>query len=538
MPSINSFSPQSAETTKDPLTGALFHITHWKAGSQWIMKILRDLAPDRIVNPRVGEGQFLLDALVPGGVYPTVYVTHEQFRSVAHPAGSRHFVILRDLRDTLVSAYFSFRYSHGLISLELADVNKRLRELSVEDGLLFLAEKWLPGAASIHASWLASAEPVIWYEDLLSRDIELLEHVLVARGGLQVDAHDLRRAVQANRFEVLTRGRLAGQEDNQAHERKGIADDWKNHFTSRVDKRFRELYGALVPPAASVAVSSAARSSPSRLSADEVLRSYDLFAARNPTMPPYNLWLAWEHAAIGRFPVAGRVIDLGCSDPGFFRLCCPQGDESIGMVTSPVFHEWAQQSGVYREVHLLPSFEHLPVDPSVDHVFTRTLLNQIDRLEPVLKEIWRCLRPGGALTCTVLTQRYDDWSLLPRLFEIAGHPKVAASIRREHKAHHDIVHALPADQWREIFVDAGFEVGGETPILPRFTANLFLLFDTLWHRPDRDGELGDQINAYIAPRPELAAPIRKIIAAVLEMEPASDDSAGLVFHLIKPAQRP
>jgi hypothetical protein len=52
----------------------VFHITHWKAGSQWILKILEDLQPDRIVSPRVGEGQFFVDKLIEGKIYPTTYL--------------------------------------------------------------------------------------------------------------------------------------------------------------------------------------------------------------------------------------------------------------------------------------------------------------------------------------------------------------------------------------------------------------------------------------------------------------------------------
>ena len=508
------------------------------------MKILSALAPERIVAPRTGEGQFLFDPLVPGGIYPTVYVTKEQFDGVRLPANSRRFVVLRDLRDTLVSAYFSFRYSHGLIARRLTDLHRQLEGLSTEDGLVYLAEKWLPAVASIHASWLAAGEPILRYEDLLRHDVEMLEEALIRRGGLEVDSASLRRAVEDNRFEVLTGGRTAGQEDQLSHERKGIAGDWANHFTQRVSKRFDELYGALGdsgrrapanPGTANMADATPARATGTlHLTSEEILSRYDRLAARNPTLPTYNLWLAWELAAYGRFQLGGRILDLGCSDPVFFQLNCPDVREAIGVATNPTFAEWAKQSGLYADVKLALNFEHLAEPQSVDHVLTRTSLSQTARLQPVIEEIWRCLRPGGSLLCTVLTQRYNDWALLPRLFELAGHPKAAAKVLREHQAFHRIAHALPVEQWQTLFATAGFSVEGRIPILPRFTTNLFLLFDMLWHRPAAaGGEFGDEIAAYLSSRPNLRNGLHDVLAAMMQLESDWDDTAAVVFLLRK-----
>lgn len=90
----------------------LFHVTHWKAGSQWIHKILLTLVPDRIVGPQDAEVQFLQWPIRPGKVYPTVYISKHQFDTVRLTAPWLRFVVIRDLRDTLISAYFSLKFSH------------------------------------------------------------------------------------------------------------------------------------------------------------------------------------------------------------------------------------------------------------------------------------------------------------------------------------------------------------------------------------------------------------------------------------------
>ena len=57
----------------------VFHITHVKSGSQWVYQILEECASPRIVKPRVKVAQFYEDPILPGKVYPTVYVPYDRF---------------------------------------------------------------------------------------------------------------------------------------------------------------------------------------------------------------------------------------------------------------------------------------------------------------------------------------------------------------------------------------------------------------------------------------------------------------------------
>jgi lipopolysaccharide transport system ATP-binding protein len=224
----------------------VFHVTHHKAGSQWVNRILHALAYERLVLPEVENTQFLTKPIVPGGVYPTVYITREQFESVAVPKDSRRFVVIRDLRDTAVSLYFSVRYSHPVLHGRIQNRRQILSELSQEDGLLYLIENQLTGLAQFQWSWVNSREELVKYEDLLERDEEVLARVLLHQCRLGVDPGKFREAVQANRFEARTGGRKPGEEDLGSHERKGVAGDWRTHFTDKIRKTFRTLYGSVL----------------------------------------------------------------------------------------------------------------------------------------------------------------------------------------------------------------------------------------------------------------------------------------------------
>ena len=225
---------------------AVFHVTHHKAGSQWVNRILHALAYERLVMPEVECAQFLHKPIVPGAVYPTVYITREQFDSVAVPGDSRRFVVIRDLRDTLISLYFSVRYSHPVLHGRIQSRRQILSELGQEDGLLYLIENQLTGLAQFQWSWVNAREELIKYEDLLERDEEILARVLLHQCRLGVDPGKFHEVVQANRFEARTGGRKPGEEDLGSHERKGVAGDWRTHFTDKVRKAFKTLYGSVL----------------------------------------------------------------------------------------------------------------------------------------------------------------------------------------------------------------------------------------------------------------------------------------------------
>ena len=108
----------------------------------------------------------------------------------AHPelGDALRFVMIRDLRDTLVSLYFSLKVSHPL---DAEGKRQREREtlesLNSEDGLLHVIETQLAGVAELQRSWLRRNELFYRYEDLLPRDYTLLAGV--AHGALSPADH-------------------------------------------------------------------------------------------------------------------------------------------------------------------------------------------------------------------------------------------------------------------------------------------------------------------------------------------------------------
>jgi hypothetical protein len=276
---IGKAGQQESEMKKTNPT--IFHITHWKAGSQWIAEILKNSAPERFVQMEIadphgmgGRGtlNFYVNPLKRGNIYGTVYLTREQFQSVVFDPiwrtkepeayylrralgnwwnyGIKHspcksFVVIRDLRDTLVSLYFSTKYSHKLITDQLAELRQKLDSLDTENGLMYMLDEVLPSSVDIQASWVGAKDvSLLRYEDILGNEYAFFEN-LIRYCEIDIDRNRLHDIVRYNIFEAAT-GRKPGQEDVNAHLRKGIAGDWQNHFTDRIKAEFKKRYGELM----------------------------------------------------------------------------------------------------------------------------------------------------------------------------------------------------------------------------------------------------------------------------------------------------
>lgn len=225
----------------------VFHVTHYKAGSRWVFRILKRCVDERLLQVKADRAEVLKDPILPGRVYSACYLSKQEFDGLDLPPDSRHFFIIRDLRDTLVSGYFSLRGSHPEYKLDaVSQMRNRVQQMDLEEGLMHTLDDWVPANAEIQRSWIESDEPVIRFEDLLTDDEGILEETLLEKCELGVSRRRLRRAIERESFERLSGGRERGQEDTSAHYRKGIAGDWRNYFDEPLKDAFKERYGDLL----------------------------------------------------------------------------------------------------------------------------------------------------------------------------------------------------------------------------------------------------------------------------------------------------
>jgi lipopolysaccharide transport system ATP-binding protein len=246
----------------------LFHFTHIKAGSTWVDRILRELFGARVL-PRFGSDRFgdakgadasdgdeisyleMFKAMPErqGHVYPGMFLTRGEFESRPEFANARRFVVMRDLRDCMVSHYFSMKAAHRPDKYgRIAAAREKLQTLSKEDGLLYLFDRDLDRLVEIQRSWLGSGEIVLRYEDLIRNDLVLFDRLFTEQLNISIPKRYVKTAVKRSRFESMF-GRKLGEVDEKAHARQGLPGDWRNHFTPKVTRAFCERTGELLSAA-------------------------------------------------------------------------------------------------------------------------------------------------------------------------------------------------------------------------------------------------------------------------------------------------
>lgn len=270
------------------------------------------------------------------------------------------------------------------------------------------------------------------------------------------------------------------------------------------------------------------------LSGEKVLQGYDAVSALYPHIPPLSHWRAWEYAAYQHYRLDGRILDLGCGNGRYFRLIWPQAMDVVGVDMSPGVAELGRQSGVYREVHIAPAHNVPEPDASFDHVFANCSLEHMDHLDGVLAEVHRCLKPGGTLLCSVVTDRFVQWSLLPNLVAMAGFDDAATALQKDFLDYHHLANSLSVDEWVKSFNRAGLVAEEHIPILPKYNSSIFLLMDNLWHvKRAGGGEIGDVIFPFLSVNANFPGAFRKVFAGLLEMETDWQDCSGAVFLVRK-----
>ena len=159
----------------------------------------------------------------------------------------------------------------------------------------------------------------------------------------------------------------------------------------------------------------------------------------------------------------------------------------------------------------------------------------MDHLDAVLAETHRCLKPGGTLLCSVVTDRFVQWALLPNLVAMAGFDDAASALRKDFLDYHHIANPLTVDEWAKSFNQAGLIPLDHIPILPKHNSAIFLLMDSLWHVKQADGgEIGDEIFPFLSANANFPGAFRKVFDGLLEMETDWQDCSGAVFLVCKP----
>lgn len=242
----------------------IYHCCLQKTASQWI----KDIFSDKIVeetthmaclNPRrdyITDKSHIDDLKTgweTGKVVSPLYVTYDDFKTIPKKR-YKAFLIVRDIRDVIVSQYFSITYSHAIINESHRETRKKLQELPFDESFSLFLKKIYPignenfSYKRFFLSWLACDDPNVFkttYEKLTQQHNVPAWRELFDFLEIEISDAALEALMQRYSFEKIS-GRNRGDEDKNVHLRKGVAGDWKNYLTAEHKELFKESFGEIL----------------------------------------------------------------------------------------------------------------------------------------------------------------------------------------------------------------------------------------------------------------------------------------------------
>lgn len=213
--------------------------------------------------------------------------------------------------------------------------------------------------------------------------------------------------------------------------------------------------------------------------------------------PPVALWRAVELRVVGKLRYEPPLLDLGCGDGLIGQILFGRQNRAyIGLDPWIDQLRQAAELGVYGHVDQGTGSTLPYADRYFLSVFSNSVLEHIENVQPVIREVARVLRPEGRFVFTVPSDAFrrmlNGYVQQMAAGDLQGAETYADTVdeRLEH------YHYLGPNQWKELLSHAGMTLLQAEYYLPREV-------ERLWDRMNRRYGIGREKSAWrtlVSPR--------------------------------------
>ena len=227
----------------------IYHCCIQKSASQWVSRVLHDCIdvtnsdfhheyPNMDFIYTKQNRSILMNGFTSNSIVSPLYVTYDDFCNMPKPSRYRGFWVMRDIRDIMVSQFFSIAYSHNVINDNMEKGRQLLQNMDFGQAFTYfitnvynIKDSDFPYAAAL-LSWAKCDDPNIMlcrYEDLTGENSYEEWCRLFVHLGFDISSNNVKSILDRRSFTQMT-GRKRGVEDHGSHMRKGMSGDWRNYF--------------------------------------------------------------------------------------------------------------------------------------------------------------------------------------------------------------------------------------------------------------------------------------------------------------------